>query len=240
MALTDIHIHILPGVDDGARNEDSSTRMLEIAYADGIRSMICTPHFHGGYMESSAENNYKALEKLRSIASNKFPEMKLYMGNEIYYFDSMPEWLDAGKLYTMADSNYTLVEFSPGVSLWELNSAVRNLIQSGYMPILAHINRYADLIENINHVYDLIDSGAYIQINTEALNGDMGFKAKQFTNKLLKADGVHFIASDAHSSRVRRPELSETAAYIRKKYGEETAERIFSVNPQKIINNEII
>lgn len=240
MKTTDVHIHLLPGVDDGARDEGSSLRMLEIAYLDGIRTIICTPHFHGGYMESSAEANTEAFNKLKSIVDANYPEMKIYLGNEVYYFDSMDEWLNDGRLLTMAGSRYVLVEFSPGVSLRVLDSAVRHLTQSGYMPILAHINRYIQLVGDIRHVYDLIDNGAYIQINTEALNGQMGHKVKKFTKKLLKTNSVHFIASDAHSSRNRRPELAQTANYIAKKYGEEVAIRIFCDNPQKVIDNEII
>ena len=240
MQTTDIHIHILPGVDDGARNLESSERMLEIAYADGIRKMICTPHFHGGHMESTTDSNKQALNSLKTLVEEKHPDMKLYLGNEIYYFESMDEWLQEGRLLTMADSRYVLVEFSPRVTLRELDNAVRHLTLAGYIPILAHINRYEQLIGNINHVYDLIDNGAYIQINTEALKGDMGFKVKQFSKKLIKKNSVHFIASDAHSSRSRKPELAEVAAYIEKKYGEEVAYRIFDENPQKIIDNEII
>ena len=240
MELTDIHIHILPSVDDGARNEDSAARMLDIAYADGIRTMICTPHFHGGYMETTVAGNQKALDTLQAIAAQKYPDMKFYLGNEVYYFNSMDEWLRDGRLSTMAGSSYVLVEFSPGVTLRELDSAVRHLRQSGFIPILAHINRYVQLVGNINHVYDLIDNGAYIQINTEALNGDMGFKVKQFTKKLLKTNCVHFIATDAHSSRTRRPELMDVAKYIEKKFGEDTAYKIFVENPQKIIDDVII
>lgn len=240
MDLIDIHIHILPGVDDGARSLESSERMLDIAYADGIRTMICTPHFHGGHMESTMSANYKALEELCNVAKNKYSDMEFYLGNEVYYFDSIDEWLQDGRLTAMAGSSYVLVEFSPGVTLRELDIAVRHITQSGYRPILAHINRYVNLVGNINHVYDLIDNGAYIQINTEALNGNMGFRVKQFTKKLLKNDSVHFIASDAHSSRTRRPELNEVARYIEKKYGEELAYRIFCENPKKIIDDEII
>lgn len=240
MKISDIHIHIIPGVDDGAKNEESVERMLDIAYADGIRCMICTPHFHGGYMETSPNEILMALDKVKSIACKKYPDMEFYSGNEIYYFESMTEWLSEGRLLTMADSDYVLVEFSPAVTLRELDSAVRHISQAGYRPILAHINRYVQLVGNIDHVYDLIDNGAYIQINTEAIRGDMGFKVKQFTKKLLKTDSVHFIASDAHSSRRRRPKLSEEVSYIEKKYGAEKMLRIFSENPRKVINNEII
>lgn len=240
MEYTDIHIHILPGVDDGARNEDSTSRMLDIAYADGMRTMICTPHFHGGYMETTQEGNNQAFETLKRIAAAKYPDMNFYLGNEVYYFESMDEWLRDGRLATMAGSSYVLVEFSPGVTIRELNNAVRHLRQTGYIPILAHINRYVELVGNIDRVYDLIDNGAYIQINTEALNGTMGHKVKKFTKKLLKTGSVHFIASDAHSSRSRRPEIREVAEYVEKKFGAETAHRIFSINPQKVINNEII
>ena len=240
MKITDIHIHIIPGVDDGARNEESVEKMLDIAYTDGIRRMICTPHFHGGYVQTSPDEVVKGLDKVKAIANAKYPDMEFYAGNEIYYFENMTEWLDAGKLLTMAGSDYVLVEFSPAVTLREIDSAVRHVLQAGYRPILAHINRYVQLVGNINHVYELIDNGAYIQINTEAIRGDMGFKVKQFTKKLLKTGSVHFIASDAHSSRRRRPELSEEVRYIEKKYGAETMLRIFDENPRKVINNEII
>lgn len=145
MKITDIHIHIIPGVDDGARNEESVEKMLDIAYTDGIRRMICTPHFHGGYVQTSPDEVVKGLDKVKAIANAKYPDMEFYAGNEIYYFENMTEWLDAGKLLTMAESDYVLVEFSPAVTIREIDSAVRHVLQAGYRPILAHINRYVQL-----------------------------------------------------------------------------------------------
>lgn len=236
---TDIHCHILPRVDDGARNMEQAMGMLHMAYDEGIRTVVLTPHFHGGHMESDAGTNADRLEKLRELVSKDkaISDMKLYLGNEIYYYDSMCEWLEEGRVTSMNGSKYVLVEFGFTWPVRNIENAIRNICNEGYKPIIAHVERYDELYNDIDMIEELIRMGAYIQINTESVNG---FLTKSFIRKLLKNEMVHFVATDAHSMGKRRPLMKDAAMYIEKKYGSHYAEKLFIENPRCVIEDEYI
>ena len=113
----DMHCHVLPAVDDGARDMDTSIRILELAYAEGIRGIIATPHYHGGHYETTPEEIRSRLDSLRAIAAEKFEDLQIYAGNEIYYYQSVIEWLNDGQVLTLAGSHYVLLEFVQSVCM---------------------------------------------------------------------------------------------------------------------------
>ncbi len=238
MNYLDIHCHVLPGVDDGARDMETSLAMINKAYAEGIRAMILTPHYHGGHVETDRKVIDSQFVKLRKYAKETCPKMKLLLGNEIYYYKSVPEWIEEGRVHTLADSNYVLLEFSNGVEKRELFDAVSNMCSYGYYPILAHVERYDCLVKDANTVGELVDMGAYIQINSRALCGKEGMKPKRFIRKILKNEWVDFVGTDAHSMGMRQPEMAECAEYIIQKCGEEYAARVLYMNALNIVRNK--
>lgn len=236
----DMHCHVLPGLDDGAKDIDTSLQILEMAYKEGIRGIIATPHYHGGHYEATSETIGNKYEILKTIASVKYKDLQIYTGNEIYYYQSVTDWLNDGQVLSLAGSHYVLLEFSPSVEYRELELATRNVSGNGYLPILAHIERYRCLTKHIDKVQNLIDMGAYIQINTEALLGEVGFTIKQYVKKLCKYDMVDFIATDTHSVHRRRPCMKECAEYLTKHFGEAYTEKILYTNPYNVITDEYI
>ncbi|MBR5408159.1 MAG: protein tyrosine phosphatase [Lachnospiraceae bacterium] len=233
----DMHCHILPGVDDGSKDIQTSMQMLEHAYNEGIRAMILTPHYHGGYVETDRAVIDETFAELEAHSKQYFPDLKLFIGNEIYYYPSVPEWIDEGRVHTLADSNYVLLEFSIRAEKRELMEAVQNLCNNGYYPVLAHVERYDCLVKEPSYVEDLIDSGAYIQVNSATITGEGGIKIKHFWKKLLKEEWIHFIGTDAHSMRSRKPYMAECAEYICRKCSKEYAAQILFANAVNIINN---
>ena len=236
----DMHCHILPGLDDGARDIETALQILELVYAEGIRAMIATPHFHGGHYEASPEQISEWVIRIQDLVSERFPDLKIFSGNEIYYYDSMIDWVGEDRVLTMAGSCYLLLEFSPLVEFKKLEQAVRNVKAGGYLPILAHIERYRCLNGHMKQIQQLIDMGAYIQINTEAILGDAGLITKQFVKKLCKNDMIDFMATDTHSLHRRRPRMKECAEYLTKHYGEAYTQKILYDNPYCIITDEYI
>lgn len=236
--LTDIHAHVLPGVDDGARDLDHSLDMLRFMYDEGIRNVIATPHYHGGYVECGIEVLKDRLEILKRHAAKdeKASKLKLYLGCEIYYYPSVVDWLDAGKVSTMAGSDCVLLEFGFTDDARSIYDGVSSVVNAGYIPIVAHVERYDEIARDIKAAEELIHRGAYIQINSEAIRGS--FRERSFAKKLLKNHMVHFVASDAHGVRHRRPELQDMANHIYKHYGEDYCRELFHDNPAKVINNE--
>ncbi len=237
---TDIHCHVLPNVDDGARDINQSIEMLRMMYDEGIRAAILTPHYHGGHMETDIGTVRSRFDELRRMASNfaELGQIKLYLGCEAYYYPSLPEWLAEGRISSMADSDYVLLEFGYTMDRRMIYEGVTAMVNAGYLPIIAHVERYEDIVADRNGADELISRGAYLQINSDAFRS--GLKTRSFIKKLLKSEKVHFIATDAHSTGRRAPRLAEAADYVRKHYGEDCCRRILADNPAKVINNEYI
>lgn len=238
MFYLDMHCHILPGVDDGSRSMDMSMAMLDYAYEEGVRAIILTPHYHGGYVETERSVIDETFEELKEHAKQLHPDMKLFIGNEIYYYPSVPEWIEEGRVHTLADSDYVLLEFSTPVEKRELLEAVQNLCSHGYYPVLAHVERYDCLVRDPSYVGELIDNGAYIQVNSKTIAGEGGMKIRHFVKKLLKEEWIHFIGTDAHSMGGRKPEMADCADYIIRKCSEEYAAEILYANAVHIIKNQ--
>lgn len=139
MKVADIHCHILPGVDDGSRDMEQTMRMIKTAYEEDIRLIIATPHYHIGKVKVNSSVAMKYLEQVKTNIKNKYPDLKLYLGQEIYYYSEAMEDVDSGRAGTMASSSYVLMEFSQDVSFIEITDAVYDAISHGYSPVLALI-----------------------------------------------------------------------------------------------------
>ena len=246
----DIHTHIIPGVDDGSQSMEESVKMLEQAYAENIRVIIATPHFgirNPDYNDKTAE---KRLDELRKIANKKFPEMKLFLGNELYYSAGSLESLQKKWAHTIAGTNYVLIEFSTDVEYEFIARAVEDLCWNGYWPIIAHAERYQCLVEDMDLVRQLVENGAYIQINARTFIRTKKKREKkkrffleqnrEWSMQLLKEGLVHFIASDCHSSGTRRPVYESAVKEIIDQGGEEKLRPIVKTNIVKLIRNEKI
>ena len=238
--LVDMHCHILPGIDDGSRNMEQSINMIKIAYDEGIRTIILTPHYHpakGTHNISKWEETY---EKLKTKVKSENIDIDFYLGAELFYTHDASEYIENGQVISMSGSDYMLVEFRPETEFSLIKSAVYDILSAGKKPIIAHIERYDCIVGNIERVEDLIDLGAYIQVNASTVTGGMGLSIKFFIKKLLKRNLVHFIGTDAHSDGHRSPRMAECFKYIAKKCGEEYALEVMRDNALKIISNQEI
>lgn len=237
---TDIHCHILPGVDDGAKNMDMSMEMLKTAETDGIRQIILTPHNKPMHRNLSREKLKEMVSRLQREIDGQGIEIRLYPGSELYYRSELVELLDKKEVCTMADSSYVLVEFNPMDDFDYIRKGIYQLTAGGYRPILAHIERYSKICNTYGHAEELARMGCGIQINAGSVMGEYGYQARHFTRRMLKHRLVHFVATDAHDNKKRKPCLFECAKYISRKYGEEYTKRLLYDNPEKVIADEYI
>lgn len=237
--FTDIHSHLLPGVDDGSRNMEQTLEMVKIAYENGIRKIIVTPHYNRRYNLVNADV-FDVYDEVRTAIRQSALDMLLYLGNEIYYDSEVPELLEQGQINTLAGSNYVLVEFSPVTVFQNIKEGLYQILLSGYRPILAHCERYQSIVEHRDYVKELIEMGVYIQVNATSVTGGNGRTAKKFVKQLMKSDDIHFIATDAHSDGTRAPKLDACVKWIGKKFGQDYVHTLLVQNPQKVLDNEII
>lgn len=240
VGFSDIHTHILPGIDDGAEDIQNALDMIRMAYEDGTRTLFLTPHCRSNYINYTPNKICEIFDAIRCEVLIEFPEMRLYLGSEIFYQSEMPECLINKEILTMADSNYILLEFWEHVSRSRMLTGVSEVIRYGFTPIIAHVERYGVCRQNDELIDDLLDMGALLQVNASSVLGKHGFRVKYFCKRLLKAQCVHFIASDAHNCKRRPPLLKRCFLYVRKKYGAEYAARVFGDNAHAVIENKMI
>lgn len=234
----DIHSHILPGIDDGAKNEEISVRMLRAAVEDGISHIILTPHNKPGrHMPGYDALNEKA-GKLQAALAKEGITINLYIGSELYYRSGLVQELENGSAQTLAASRYVLVEFGIMEEFDYIRNGIYTLLSGGYSPILAHVERYRNVCAKKTGAADLAEMGAYLQLNAGSIMGKFGWNTRQYTRNLLKKHLVHFIATDAHDMEKRAPYLAACADYVGKKFGEDYRRKLFYENPADILRQE--
>lgn len=238
--LFDVHCHIVYGVDDGSKNPQMTRKMIETAYSEGVRNIISTPHFNIDAFGRSKEELLESIEKVRQLVKEMYPDMNIYSGSEIFYKKDVTENDFADKkVLTLAGSRYVLMEFVTSVTYEYIREAVRCAVQYGYKPIIAHVNRFDCLLDDINKVYELHDEGVYIQINAGTILGYEGRGMKKYAKQLLKDEVVDFVGTDAHRDEgLRTMKIQEAARYVEKKFGSEYMERIFMENPKAVVEDK--
>lgn len=229
--LVDIHCHILPGVDDGAPDMETSRAMIRDAYEQGVRYIIATPHYRPEMFEPSMKKVIRVYHELRDYAEEV--GIGLRLGCEYYRNEQMIRHLDKKLRPTMLGSRYVLAEFSTNDSFVTVRNYIYELITKGYRPIVAHVERYF-CCQEPERIQELKKLGAQIQINADSVLGYEGHTIKKFCVGLMKDDLVDFIGSDAHNLEGRKMNLGKCATYVRKKMGQDYAEEIFVDNPRQI------
>ena len=238
--MIDMHCHILPGIDDGASDLEEALEMARIAESEGIKKIVNTSHFHPEFKYTMGEELVEAINSFNvALKANKI-DLEVLIGNEIYYTDEIIEELHNLNFHTLNNSKYLLIEFSPMNVPKNLADVVYEVKLKGYIPVLAHVERYNNIIENPNIIYDCIKEGAIIQVNASSILGKHGKEIKKVSDILLDNNMIHIVASDAHGSERRRPQLREAYEFVKNKYSEETADNLFKNNQSLIRENKDI
>ncbi len=236
--MIDIHCHILPKVDDGSKSLEESIEMAKIAQGEGIKKIVNTSHYHYDFKFKKGMELKNILMDFNEKLKEENIDIEVFLGNELFYTEDLIGKFDELDFYSLNDSRYVLIEFSTSNFPKNLTDVVYEMKLRKYIPILAHVERYAKIQENPNIIYDCINEGALIQINASSLIGRNGTEAQKTSNILMDNKMVHFIATDAHSSTKRRPLLKEAYNYVKDGYGEDISKKLFIENQECILNNE--
>ena len=244
--FVDIHSHILPNIDDGSTSAEETFEMFEQAYAEGIKTIYATPHCGLGYDDFDIEEAEAVFQLVADTLEKMHPDMALVLGNEVLYYENMVEDLKAGKIHALGNSPCVLIEFLPDTDFEIILAAVRDLKAAHYVPVIAHVERYSCIQNDLGLTDQLHGEGAYLQVNADMLleppveetsNGVIGiFKfppmmtsIQMFKNtawQLIKAGQVDFLASDAHGSEYRKPVMKTALQMIYKYVDPEAALKI--------------
>lgn len=231
--MIDIHCHLLYGVDDGAGTMEEAAAMLEEAARQGIHAIILTPHWRQGmfpYPKAAIEAHYELVCRYARRLG-----IEVYLGTEYHVDSQMMENFSKGNCHTLADTRYILMEYSYSTRPEVARQTAAEAVRYGYIPIIAHAERYAFVLEAPKLLEELRTVGALIQINADAVLGLDGRIAKRLCRQILKADLADFIASDSHGADKRPCNLKKCCGYVTKKYGAGTAQRLFYDNPARIL-----
>ncbi|MBN1559215.1 hypothetical protein JW998_03125 [candidate division KSB1 bacterium] len=238
MKLIDTHSHIIPYVDDGAKDWDMSMGMLNAAAADGICEVVATPHV---LSESDLLNDEKYVSRfteLKKRAADAGINIKLHLGSELYvqpYFDYRRP------MATLANNGrYFLIEFPMSMIPGSIEARFFTLFPPKYTPIIAHPERNGTILSKPRKALELVKNGAMLQVTAGSLLGVFGSQVKAVAEQLMNSNAVHIIASDAHDLTRRTLTLRKAYDYVSKKWGAEKAELLFSINPDKVIKGESI
>ncbi len=235
----DIHAHILPQVDDGAADWDDSSWLMDEAAAQGFRHIIATPHFSRHAQLSQLKEKIARLDMMGKSGKSERPPVRFSLGQEILYFEDIAEYLDQGKALTLAGSRYVLVEFLPDNPYSLILRGVRRLLENGYLPVAAHVERYPCLYEK-GRLEELIHCGGYIQVNCSSLAGSPLNPVTRWCRRQLLEGRVHFLATDMHRRDYRPPRTKEAQQWIEKKGGPQLLHRLLVSNPRHILQDRVL
>lgn len=233
--MIDTHSHILPGIDDGARELADSVRLVRELVSQGVTDIIATPHFANEtiYVSPRAEN-LKIMNSLKEKLVDEGVDVNIYLGNEIYIDNKILELLKFGAIATLADSKYLLVELPLNGEYPNYEDLLAELMQNGYKVILAHPERYEITQNDYSVIDDLCNIGVLLQCNTGSIVGKYGKKAKKLVEKLAKDKLIFVFGSDIHHCRGGE-DLKMAQKKLRKYYSEDELNQVLVKNPKKIL-----
>ena len=240
--MIDIHCHILPGVDDGSGNFNDSIEMAKLAVASGVHSIVATPHLNTFDDESSywfleIEN---LLNKLQKEIKERGIPVSIFPGQEILLTSSSLGDIKKGKFISLNHSRYCLVEFTHYEKVSVAIRKLQKIISEGYIPIIAHPERYDFVREQGDAIYRMKETGCLIQVNKGSLKGHFGRETRECAFDILRNRDADFVASDGHSQYNRTPCLSDAYEIICDHFSSDYADFLLNDNPQRLLNDEKI
>ncbi len=238
--FVDIHCHLLPGVDDGAANVDESLRLIEQGIEDGVGAWVLTPHVMTAFTEEIDERHRAAFAELMEAVEQRGFGIELYLASEIMF----QEDVDTIRLRRTATFNengrYFLMEFPIAFFPSHAEEILFKFQIAKMTPIIAHVERYASLTQQPQTIARMVERGILFQVNARSLMKRAPTPLRRIAEDLVMSGAVHFVASDAHNPENRPVELREAYEHTIDLTDEETANRLFIVNPRAAITGDRI
>ena len=232
MNLTDIHAHIIFGVDDGAKTIEEAIQMIALAQKQGVQNIVCTSHVtHKTTATQMAlyENHFQALQEMCGT-------VHLYRGAEVFYTEEVLPMLQSGVLPTLAGTNAVLIEFFPLVFYETVLQALMELSTAGYIPVLAHAERY-DCLRYPGRLAALHDTyGVKIQMNASTVLRTKTLLGDKWVRSALKHGLVDLVGSDTHNTKDRACNLEKAHAALCKLLSQEKADALCGGNAEKLLD----
>lgn len=232
----DIHSHIIYAVDDGAIDMEMSLEMIKQAYNQGIDTIVATPHASERY--EIEELKFK-ISMIQEEISKREINTTIYLGQEIFYKSDTMTKLKNKEFLTLNNTRYILIEFNINISCMFLVKAIRDIIYLGYIPIIAHVERYLCLRKE-NYLEELISLGAYLQMNYSSIVGGFFDKDARWCKTQLKKERIHFLSTDMHNITSRSPNVRKSFIWLEKALDKNYYADIVYNNADKVLKDCIL
>lgn len=236
--MIDVHSHIIPKIDDGAREFEESYIMIREAEKAGFTDIISTSHYIEGYYEEDKEKRDSWIKLTNNILKEKNVNVKLHCGSEIYITQNLVDLIKSKKVATLAESRYVLFELPMNNNIKYLKNIIFEIKSLEMIPVIAHPERYIYVQENPNILMPLIEEGALFQGNYASIVGKYGNHAKSTIKKLLKANMIHFLGTDCHRKNSIYSQMEKIIIELEKVVNKEKIEQLSTINPKYILENE--
>lgn len=239
IAITDVHMHVIPSVDDGSQSFSESIEMISSAAEQGVTSIIATPHsFATRYKPDAVASNYKMLKK---IVDKKQIPIKIYLGAEVLCskntMKNIIKELKYNSLLRINKTRYVLTEFDPWVSTMDALFCLKALINNFYIPIIAHVERYSNI--ELDDLFLFKKLNALLQINLYSLVEEKNISVKTKARNAIKYELVDMIGTDAHRIDHRPPRITSGLYYLIENCDDNYIKRILNENAKEILTGGI-
>jgi protein-tyrosine phosphatase len=235
-SMIDVHCHLLPFIDDGARDWEAAMAMARTAVGYGTTQIIVTPHWTGAPGER--ETILERLAEFRTRARAEGLPLTMHTGNEVVLVPRLLDALKEGQAFTLGGSSYLLLETAQLEQGAFTHAALFQLQSHGYRVILAHPERVRSWQHSVEEVRELIQRGCYLQVNAGSLMGGFGNSARKTAEEFLRRGWVSLLATDAHSPNSRPPLLGQAFSRCAELIGAQRALKLVEENPARVLRDQ--
>ncbi len=236
--MIDIHSHIVPGIDDGARDIATSLEMARIAINDGITHMVCTPHITPGIYDNNSRIILDKITELRAVLAEYEIPLELFSGADVHVAPDIARNIADQKVPTINNSRYFLLEPSHHVLPPHICQLSKKLMNAGYYPVLTHPERLSWIERHYDTIVELDDAGVIMQITAASLTGRFGKRPAYWAQRMLDEGRIDVLASDAHNTSSRPPVLSKARDLVASQFGDEHAIKMVYDRPLAILDDQ--
>ena len=235
--MIDLHCHILPGIDDGSPDLDTSLQMARQAVDDGIEVMACTPHIYPGLYENSAVGIRDGVVALQAALDDAGISLQLSFGADTHLTPDLVDGLRGGRIPSLGGTRYFLLEPPHHVAPPHFEEFVFNVLTAGYVPVITHPERLTWVEDHYEVFVRLALGGAWMQLTSGSLTGRFGERARYWAERFLDDGIVHILATDSHSTDRRPPLLAEGREVAVRRLGEQEAANLVEIRPRGILDD---
>ncbi len=229
--FVDIHCHMLPGIDDGAADWQESLEMARMAVSDGTQTVIVTPHQLGNFAHNQGDDIRRLVKQMQDVLREQGIPLEVMPGADVRIEDGMLEKLASGEVLSLGDlGGHVLLEL-PHELYFPLEGILDALSRQGLIGILSHPERNRGILRDCEILGPLVDAGCLMQVTAGSLMGTFGSSSQQLSECMLSEGLVHFISTDAHGMKSRRPLMRRAFDRVAELTDQQTAIDLCSIYP---------